>query len=174
MPEDTTPARFGDPRLPQRFWDKVRIDPDGCWRWTAATTPNGYSKIGWQGKTPNAHRLAYQLLVGELSTGAHLDHTCHDPKVCKVGSECSHRLCVNPAHLKAGTRADNMREGRALRAKSERTTCRNGHPFTEENTYTPPGKDRKYRVCRTCYRASYERRAEYKRKRRAIDPTYGR
>lgn len=170
MPDGNTTPNFGDRRLPQRFWDKVRIESNGCWHWTASTTPNGYSKFGWQGKTPNAHRVAYRVLVEEISSDVHLDHMCHDPKTCTTWTECTHRLCVNPAHLRAGAAADNMSKSRARRIKSEQTHCKNGHPFSEENTYRSP---KGHRVCRTCYRASYGRRAEHKRKRRAADPTYG-
>jgi sugar lactone lactonase YvrE len=28
-------VEFGDPRLPLRFWEKVQVDPSGCWIWTS-------------------------------------------------------------------------------------------------------------------------------------------
>lgn len=171
MPDGTTTPRFGDPRLPKRFWEKVRIDPDGCWRWTAAKTRNGYSKVGWQGKTPTAHGLLYRLLVSEVD-GVQIDHTCHDPEFCKDGNECPHRLCVNPAHLRLVSHAENMDVSRARRVKSEQTHCKHGHAFSEKNTYVNPKNG--HRVCRTCYRGSYSKRAEHKRQRRAEDSRYGR
>lgn len=34
------------------------------------------------------------------------------------------------------------------RSRAERSTCRRGHPFTEENTYTHPGG--RFKSCRIC------------------------
>jgi len=120
VPKASTAAKFGDPRLPSRFWEKVAVQPDGCWRWTAAKNRNGYSKFFWNGTTPSAHAVAYKALIGDLREGFQVDHRCHDPNTCR-GEECLHRLCVNPAHLAAVTRAENMSIGRARRAKSEKT-----------------------------------------------------
>ena len=33
QPDSTTPPLFGDPRLPARFWEKVEVQPNGCWLW---------------------------------------------------------------------------------------------------------------------------------------------
>lgn len=84
----------------ERFWSKVN-KTDGCWLWTAAICKsNGYGKFGFNGKTPDAHRFAWQLVHGEIPDGLHVLHTC-DVK-----------LCVNPDHLYLGTHRDNMRDAR--------------------------------------------------------------
>ncbi len=45
------------------------------------------------------------------------------------------------AHLALATPTENA-------AHSKRRACKRGHPFTAENTYTPPGSAT--RVCRAC------------------------
>ncbi|MFD7016051.1 HNH endonuclease signature motif containing protein [Streptomyces sp. NPDC059928] len=94
--------------------------------------------------------MAYELLVGPIPAGLHLDH------LCRV------RRCVNPAHLEAVTCAENLRRGTSFAAvNSAKTECVHGHPFDEENTYF----SRRQRDCRTCRRL----RAAQTRKRTAKD-----
>ena len=96
--------KYGDPALPERFWAKVAIGPDGfdsktganlgpCLLWTAGLSPNG-DGYGWywNGKRPeNAHRSAYVAVVGPVAAGLGLDH------LCRV------RRCVNDEHLEPVT-----------------------------------------------------------------------
>ena len=99
-----------------RFWEKVAIGgSDECWLWTAATQ-RGYgafrlSKQGIARSMVSAHRVAYALANRELDPTLHVLHSCDEP------------LCCNPAHLSAGTRADNMtdaaRKGRMSGPKRE-------------------------------------------------------
>jgi hypothetical protein len=83
----------------QRFWQKVDRSGD-CWLWTASVTHNGYGQFtvghGPAKVTHRAHRMAYQLLVGEIPPGLLIDHTCHV------------RACVNPQHLRLATPKQNM------------------------------------------------------------------
>ena len=75
-----------------------------CWLWTGALAPNGYG-VGWNGeRTRQAHRLVYELLVGPIPEGKHLDHLC-----------CV-RNCVNPDHLEPVTQAENNRRVSERRA----------------------------------------------------------
>lgn len=127
-----------------RFWAKVRLDPSGCWIWTASQQSKGYGQFGSRsggcrrGKSTQAHRIAYELRVGPIPEGMTLDHLCRNT------------LCVNPDHLEPVTRGENVLRGVGFSATNARKThCPRGHDLTGENVYvTPTGR----RNCRTCRR----------------------
>lgn len=73
---------------------------NGCLIWQRATSGSGYGKTWWEGRTYPAHRLMYQALHGELEKELDVCHTCHN------------KLCINPDHLVAGTRQQNMNQSR--------------------------------------------------------------
>lgn len=134
----TTDAR---PRLRGRelFWSKVN-KTEGCWIWTGYRQPEGYGRVDAKTKltssgTRLAHRIAYELLVGPIPDGLHLDHLCRIP------------ACVNPDHLEPVTSAENTRRG--LHGEL-RTECKRGHELTPENTRIRASDNS--RKCRQCDR----------------------
>ncbi len=118
------------------------LPADACWTWQGAIDRGGYGRA-WDGtRVQQAHRLVYELLVGPIPGGLHLDH------LCRV------RHCVNPQHLEPVTARENTLRGVAPAADHARQThCLNGHEFTPENTYMHPGPHGLRRVCLICKRA---------------------
>ena len=135
---------------------------DSCWPWKGRRGRNGYGIAVLPGDRTHgtsAHRLVYQLIFGNVPPETHIDHVCHDPADCVGGSSCSHRICVNPSHLKAVSARENvLRGGGPSSVNAAKTHCLRGHEFTDENTYVDPSGRRTCRTCRTCYRAYDARR----------------
>ena len=71
--------------------------PQGeCWLWTGSTIKAGYGSIKCDGKIRKAHRVALMLAGVTVPATSFVLHACDNPS------------CVNPAHLKLGSHADNM------------------------------------------------------------------
>lgn len=114
-----------------RFWAKTTEDPTtGCLLWTGATSTKGYGQVSHAGRTRSAHRVAYEITVGPIPDGAHLDH------LCRV------RRCVNPDHLEPVTQKVN-----AERAGAAHTHCPAGHPLAGPNVLTTTAGRRNCRAC---------------------------
>lgn len=113
-----------------------------CIIWTGLTNNRGYGVIKKTGRTLLAHRVVYEECFGIIPTGMVVMHSCDV------------RPCVNPLHLSLGTQAQNLRDmvekNRHNPHQSLKTACPQGHEYTEENTYRPPGRNE--RQCRSCAR----------------------
>lgn len=120
----------------------VERDANGCWLWQRKTTREGYGQVGVASRVLIAHRVSYERFIGPIPAGLEIDH------LCRVTS------CINPWHLEPVTQRENMRRRFAVY-----TTCRNGHPFDEGNTYVT---SRGHRACRACNVLAVQR---YKRRR---------
>lgn len=124
------------------------LTESGCWIWEGAQTFDGYGKLSVGNKNKGAHRVAYQLFVGEIPNGLHLDH------LCRV------RCCINPYHLEPVTCRENLLRGDGFAAAySRKTHCKHGHEFTLSNTRVAK---RGTRHCRMCDKERYEKRKAIK------------
>lgn len=124
-----------------RFWAKVDTSagPDACWPWTGEINNGGYGNFKIGGRKLYAHRVGYELLVGPIPAGLHIDHLCRN------------RRCQNARHMEPVTNAENARRGEAGINHRSKTHCPQGHPYDEANTYVEPrGGGRGSRKCRAC------------------------
>lgn len=128
--------------MADRLWDKVDASGD-CWEWTGSLDGRSYGHLmGDGGRTVKAHRAAYQTLVGPIPAGLDLDHLCRN------------RSCVNPDHLEPVTRSENLRRSPLVGRRSNLTSCPQGHPYDDANTYVDK---RGRRGCKQCRREATRR-----------------
>lgn len=110
-------------------------DPEGCWVVTRQPS-RIYPGISVGNVTLYCHRISHYLATGEAPEV--VMHTCDNPR------------CINPAHLRSGTQAENSAD---MVAKGRRVwaplleTCAKGHPMRDPNLrYRKDGR----RDCRQC------------------------
>ena len=130
--EFTTSPVFGDPRLPLRFWAKVRVgsipahrpDLGSCWEWTGALSGGTHYGCFFDGRPWSTHRYSWTNFYGAI------------PADFCVLHHCDNRPCVRPSHLWLGTKADNNHDmeikGRA-RKRAMRGVANYRAGLTEED-----------------------------------------
>lgn len=111
-------------------------EEDGCWNWIWNTI-DGYGRTLVKDKSLLAHRVSYELHIGEIPDGIYVLHKCDNPG------------CVNPDHLFLGTNTDNMRDmvNKSRHFGQKKTHCKSGHEFNEENTIVNKYGHRNCRIC---------------------------
>jgi hypothetical protein len=78
---------------PEQLFDRTIPEPNsGCWLWANFCDEAGYGRLA----RGAAHRVSYELHKGPIPVGGCILHSCDQPS------------CVNPDHLRVGTRADNV------------------------------------------------------------------
>jgi hypothetical protein len=95
-----------DPRIGRanRVLWRCRVNREtGCWEWKDAVSSKGYGRVKFGGRLLLPHRVV-AVAAGILKGATEAE----DPRL--VLHECDNARCCNPAHLKAGTQSQNMKD----------------------------------------------------------------
>lgn len=136
--------KFGDPRLPERFWKKVeRTEDNDCWIWVGAiksqrTGNRRYATYTHDGKQRQMVTVVTLVLDPDF-----------DSKKFRAYNTCENKyLCANPEHI----------------ATISRSTCKNGHENTERNSHN---------MCKQCKREGEKSRGSSPRPKKPKKPIEG-
>lgn len=141
-------------RLRRRFEAKVDRTPGHgpageCALWRGAISDTGYGQIKVRGKTVPAHHAAIYLATGEWPPVGAL--VLHAPVICHT------KTCVNDAHLRPGTYADNVAD-RVLDGTARKSHCVHGHAMDAANTYVKSNGAWRCRVCNAAVQRAFQAR----------------
>ena len=92
-------SRWGPRTLGQRLAAYSIPEPNtGCLFWLGGTNRLGYGRLNINGKVLLAHRASYESAGHHVPADAVVLHSCDTPG------------CINPDHLRVGTKADNSHD----------------------------------------------------------------
>lgn len=110
--------------------NEASVDDNGCWIWPRSfNVQTGYGQFMPDSRAPEAaHRASYRMLVGPITEGMHVCHTCDNHK------------CFNPDHLFLGTPKDNVQD--MIRKGRDHDKVAQGLKYRGENHWTKrlPGR----------------------------------
>ena len=118
---------------------------DECIEYQGAKNKKGYGWRRYKGSPTLAHRAAWMEEVGDIPKDMTIHHICYNPP------------CINVKHLTLMSRSENSKD----RTYTRKEVCKNGHPYTPENTRM--SKDKRgyeFQACRTCAREREAMRRE--------------
>jgi hypothetical protein len=127
--------------LRSHFLSKIRVRPDGCHEFQAASYGGGYRAFYVRrGLKFYAHRVAWTIANGTIPDGLVIDHLCRNKE------------CVNPEHLEAVTQRTNVLRGTTPSLLPRNTgRCQRGHDMTLPRAWVIVST-RNSRRCRQCLR----------------------
>lgn len=139
-------------RKMEKLLNKIEKTPT-CWNWLGTIREsNGYGRVEFQGRTQTAHRVIYELMIGEIPNGLELDHLCRNKR------------CVNPAHLEPVTKLENIKRSQEFRKL--KSVCKNGHLYDKSNISIIHRNDgTKDRICKKCRNEGAKR---FRRNRKSL------
>lgn len=137
------------------FMEQVQMEPNtGCWIWMGYVNNQGYGKFSNDGKEMQAHNYIWEVYnKKEINPDLVRHH------------KCENILCVNFEHIKEITPKEHTATMKNF--MKNKTHCKNGHKFTEDNTilWTDIKTNRTNRRCKECHRiwvANYRYDNRYK------------
>jgi hypothetical protein len=102
------------------FWSRVdKSDPDGCWPWLGAFDKDGYGFLNIKPTLVKAHRAAWILSHGMITSEEQVLH------------RCDNRSCCNPTHHFLGNNdlnvADMVSKGRQSKGEKNSAAVKSAH-----------------------------------------------
>jgi hypothetical protein len=114
-PMPPKPTERTEPKIVERFWTHVDINPNphACWLWKHPNKKGkklpGIFRLNAYLGTARAYKYAWEITYGVAPTNMLVNHTC------------TNILCCNPSHLFLGTKKDNA-VARELKHRGEPRT----------------------------------------------------